>query len=263
MFSTILLLSVLAAACFEISAEAHAMNVALQRRYDNARFTFFDAGLGACGSYSSASDFIVALNAEQYGDGEHCYEMIEITYNGKTARAQIVDECPECAWGALDFSTSLFDHFASEDKGVLYGSWVFADQGGDTTTQETTTRPTTRTTTRATTKTTTSETTKTTTRETTTEQSTTQESTTVSKTSKRVSTQAKQSSSSTLASTSLTPTSTPTPTEASRTTSVVRGIVQGAPSTLAQPTATVGSGAGKAKVHTLALLLGVVMAVCA
>ncbi|KAJ7685012.1 RlpA-like double-psi beta-barrel-protein domain-containing protein-containing protein [Mycena polygramma] len=255
MFSTILLLSVLAAACVRISAEAHAMNDALQRRYDNARFTFFDAGLGACGSYSSASDFIVALNAEQYGDGEHCYEMIEITYNGKTARAQIVDECPECAWGALDFSTSLFDHFASEDKGVLYGSWVFADQGGDTTTQETTTRATTKTTTRATTKTRTLETT--------TEKSTTQESTTISQTSKRASTQAKRSSSLTLASTSLAPTSTPTPTEASRTTSVVRGIVQGAPSTLAQPTATMGSGAGKAKVHMLALLLGVVMAVCA
>lgn len=29
---------------------------------------------------------------QQYGDGENCYKMVEITYNGKTAQAQIVDE---------------------------------------------------------------------------------------------------------------------------------------------------------------------------
>ncbi|KAJ7940821.1 hypothetical protein B0H13DRAFT_32994 [Mycena leptocephala] len=61
--------------------------------------------------------------------------MIEIKYNGKTAQAQVVDECPGCPWGALDFSTGLFDHFASEDLGVIYGSWEFV--GGATTTQST------------------------------------------------------------------------------------------------------------------------------
>ncbi|KAJ7694179.1 RlpA-like double-psi beta-barrel-protein domain-containing protein-containing protein, partial [Mycena rosella] len=87
--------------------------------------TFFDTGLGACGTTNSPSDFIVALNSPQYGNGEHCYEMIVITYNGKTAQAQIVDECPGCPWAGLDFSTGLFDYFASPDKGVIYGAWVF------------------------------------------------------------------------------------------------------------------------------------------
>jgi len=44
-------------------------NVTLQKRYDNARFTFFDTGLGACGTTNKASDFIVALNSPQYGNG--------------------------------------------------------------------------------------------------------------------------------------------------------------------------------------------------
>ncbi|KAJ6547382.1 hypothetical protein B0H19DRAFT_1165314 [Mycena capillaripes] len=71
--------------------------------------------------------------------------MIEITYNGNTAQAQVVDECPGCPWGALDFSRGLFDHFASEDKGVIYGSWVFADESGKSTTQQTTKPPSTHT----------------------------------------------------------------------------------------------------------------------
>ncbi|KAJ7752031.1 RlpA-like double-psi beta-barrel-protein domain-containing protein-containing protein [Mycena metata] len=131
MTSTILLLLVLG---LVHASRAANWNRTLEKRFSDARFTFFDAGLGACGSTSDASQFIVALNSQQYGDGENCYKMIEITYNGKTAQAQIVDECTSCPYGALDFSTSLFDHFASEDLGVIYGSWVFADAAKPTTT---------------------------------------------------------------------------------------------------------------------------------
>lgn len=68
MFSTILLLVVLAVAGVEISAEAlfpdadFALridaNSTLRKRFDGARFTFFDTGLGACGTVNSASDFV-------------------------------------------------------------------------------------------------------------------------------------------------------------------------------------------------------------
>ncbi|KAJ7046599.1 RlpA-like double-psi beta-barrel-protein domain-containing protein-containing protein [Mycena alexandri] len=131
MTSTILLLLVLG---LVHASRAANWNRTLEKRFSDARFTFFDAGLGACGSTSDSSQFIVALNSQQYGGGEHCYKMIEITYNGKTAQAQIVDECPDCPYAALDFSTALFDHFASEDLGVIYGSWVFADAAKPTTT---------------------------------------------------------------------------------------------------------------------------------
>ncbi|KAJ7172659.1 RlpA-like double-psi beta-barrel-protein domain-containing protein-containing protein [Mycena filopes] len=138
MTSAILLLLVLG---LVQTSRAANWNRTLDKRVSDARFTFFDAGLGACGGTNDGSDFIVALNAEQYGNGEHCYKTIEITYNGKTAHAQVVDECPDCPYGALDFSRALFDHFASEDLGVIYGSWVFGDstQKPTTTAKKTTT----------------------------------------------------------------------------------------------------------------------------
>ncbi|KAH8107177.1 hypothetical protein BXZ70DRAFT_281371 [Cristinia sonorae] len=37
--------------------------------FNNARFTFYDVGLGACGKYNQPGDFIVALTAQQFGDG--------------------------------------------------------------------------------------------------------------------------------------------------------------------------------------------------
>ncbi|KAJ7489884.1 hypothetical protein B0H11DRAFT_2229399 [Mycena galericulata] len=115
MSSMILLFLALAVSGFEVDVDAlfsgpdfASMNYVgrsynnsgtLRKRYDQARFTFFDTGLGACGTTNSPSDFIVALNSPQYGNGEHCYEMIQISYGGKSATAQIVDECPGCPWG--------------------------------------------------------------------------------------------------------------------------------------------------------------------
>ncbi|KAG1804726.1 uncharacterized protein HD556DRAFT_1261401 [Suillus plorans] len=101
-----------------------------KRSFDNARFTFYDVGLGACGQYSSPNDFIVALNVAQYGagyPGPQCFKSITIWYGDKTAQATIMDKCMGCPYGGLDFSQSLFSYFASESGGVLYGSWRFND----------------------------------------------------------------------------------------------------------------------------------------
>jgi len=97
----------------------------LEKRFDGATFTFYDAGLGACGKTNTDADFIVALNVDQYGSGGYCFAMITIIANGKTATAQIMDECMGCPYGGLDFSRGLFDYFASESVGVLTGSWYF------------------------------------------------------------------------------------------------------------------------------------------
>lgn len=105
----------------------------LEKRFEGASFTFYDAGLGACGQTNSNSDFIVALNAPQYGSGGYCFQTITIIINGKTATAQITDECMGCGWGALDFSRGLFNYFASESAGVLTGSWYFGTQPATTT----------------------------------------------------------------------------------------------------------------------------------
>lgn len=79
-------------------------------------------GLGACGQYSSDSDFIVALNAPQYGSGypgPECFKQVQISANGKTATATIMDLCPGCGYGDLDMSPALFNHFADPSVGVF------------------------------------------------------------------------------------------------------------------------------------------------
>ncbi|KAG1782802.1 hypothetical protein EV702DRAFT_1066872 [Suillus placidus] len=119
----------------EVAIRARGDVDVLKRSFDNARFTFYDVGLGACGAYSAASDFIVAINVDQYGSGypgPQCFLPITISYGGKTAQAVIMDECMGCPYGGLDFSRGLFDYFASESEGVIYGSWWF--NGGSATT---------------------------------------------------------------------------------------------------------------------------------
>jgi hypothetical protein len=47
----------------------------------------------------------VALNAPQYGNGypgPNCFKQIQISANGKTATATIMDQCPGCGYGDLE-----------------------------------------------------------------------------------------------------------------------------------------------------------------
>ncbi|KAJ3504013.1 hypothetical protein NLJ89_g8161 [Agrocybe chaxingu] len=135
-----------------VAKRAHG-DVQLFKRFDGTRWTFYDVGLGACGQTNVASDYIVALNAEQFGSGypgPNCFKSITLSYNGKTATATIMDSCPGCPYGGLDLSRGLFQHFASEDVGVIYGSWSFND--GSTPTTTTTKAAAAATTTRTTTK---------------------------------------------------------------------------------------------------------------
>jgi len=92
-----------------------------------SQFTYFQDGQGACGSYNTPSDFIVALNSCDYDGGAHCFKTITITINGKSTQAQITDECPGCPCGGLDFSQGLFEFFAPTSVGELSGSWTYGN----------------------------------------------------------------------------------------------------------------------------------------
>ncbi|WWC61167.1 uncharacterized protein I303_103747 [Kwoniella dejecticola CBS 10117] len=107
------------------------------QQYANSRATFYDVGLGACGWYNNANDFIVAQNSAQYGGGypgPNCGRSISISYGGKVVTATIADECPTCPYGGLDMSRGLFDQFASESAGVFYMTWWYNDESQDPTT---------------------------------------------------------------------------------------------------------------------------------
>ncbi|KAI0670557.1 hypothetical protein C8Q78DRAFT_1138922 [Trametes maxima] len=113
------------------STAANTTETQLHRRgqtFTGARLTYYDVGLGACGKNNVPSDF-------SYGGGypgPNCFRPIEITYNGKTAQATIMDECPGCpSPGGLDLSSGLFSYLAPLSEGVLYASWRYTDEGGD------------------------------------------------------------------------------------------------------------------------------------
>ncbi|KDN49434.1 hypothetical protein RSAG8_02136, partial [Rhizoctonia solani AG-8 WAC10335] len=100
----------------------------LQKRFSGTA-TYYAVGQGACGQVNVASDFIVALNAPQYGSGypgPNCFKPITICANGKCVGATIMDQCPGCAYGSLDLSEGLFKQFASTDAGVFQMTWTFA-----------------------------------------------------------------------------------------------------------------------------------------
>ncbi|KAF5330477.1 hypothetical protein D9619_005988 [Psilocybe cf. subviscida] len=102
-----------------------------KRAYTGSRWSFYDVGLGACGKTNVNSDFIVALNQQQFGNSypsPFCGKTITMNYQGKTATATIMDSCPGCPYGALDLSRGLFKHFASEDTGIIYGEWSIAGE---------------------------------------------------------------------------------------------------------------------------------------
>ncbi|KAI0736640.1 RlpA-like double-psi beta-barrel-protein domain-containing protein-containing protein [Fomitopsis betulina] len=100
-------------------------NGTLERRFDEARLTYYDAGENACGSYDSGSDFVVALNSAQWDNGAHCYKPITIWYGGKSTQAKITDLCPGCPYGGLDLSRGLFGFLGDLGLGVLTASWDF------------------------------------------------------------------------------------------------------------------------------------------
>lgn len=78
------------------------------------------------------SDYFVAMNSDMF-DSSICYQEITITWGGKTATAQILDECPTCpTYGQIDMSEGLMSFFdPTLDIGELHGvSWRLGG-GGD------------------------------------------------------------------------------------------------------------------------------------
>ncbi|KAJ8522540.1 hypothetical protein ONZ45_g906 [Pleurotus djamor] len=97
----------------------------LQVRADNARFTWYNPGLGACGKVHGDGDAVVAMNTPDWDGGSHCFKSVTINYKGKSTSAIVVDRCVGCPQGALDLSPSVFSRLTSIDDGEIQGSWSF------------------------------------------------------------------------------------------------------------------------------------------
>ncbi|KAI0041588.1 hypothetical protein FA95DRAFT_1526387 [Auriscalpium vulgare] len=107
------------------SPDVTGSSLELSKRFDDATLTYYNVGLGACGQVDVASDYVVALDSAQWSGGAHCFQRINITANGKSAVATIVDDCADCSDTGLDLSTGLFQFFAPLSAGELQGTCNF------------------------------------------------------------------------------------------------------------------------------------------
>ncbi|KAI1320176.1 hypothetical protein EDD11_001780 [Mortierella claussenii] len=94
----------------------------------SGRGTWFTDTVGSCGKPFQTSDMIVAMNAAQMGGTSQCGRQVQITANGKTVSATVVDTCPSqfCSSGSLDLSQAVFKQLAPLDQGVVHITWKFA-----------------------------------------------------------------------------------------------------------------------------------------
>jgi expansin (peptidoglycan-binding protein) len=92
---------------------------------DGTYYTFAD-GTGAC-MYDKTSDFhIAALNASDWAGSAWCGACADVTGpNGNQVRVRIVDECPDCAKGQLDFHPDAFAVLAPKEQGRIAITWSF------------------------------------------------------------------------------------------------------------------------------------------
>lgn len=100
--------------------------------YNRGQGTFYDleTHVGTCGKQNKNTEFVVALNAEQMGEGnsknEKCNKEVEITGpSGKTVRATVVDSCKTCAKGGLDLSPAAFEEIGEFSQGSIPIKWKY------------------------------------------------------------------------------------------------------------------------------------------
>ncbi|EAA30355.1 hypothetical protein GE21DRAFT_10526 [Neurospora crassa] len=104
----------------------------LDPRSFSSRITWYNTGLGACGTYSNDGQLVVALNHDQFDPSTPngnpnrnslCGRRIRVNANGRSVTVTLVDRCTQCPYGGLDLSPAAFSVLASTSVGVVQGSW--------------------------------------------------------------------------------------------------------------------------------------------
>ncbi|KIM81737.1 hypothetical protein PILCRDRAFT_8420 [Piloderma croceum F 1598] len=95
--------------------------------------TYYTPGLGACGRYNTATDYIVAVAAQTFdnypGHGTNpntnpiCNQSIQVNYQGKSVTVAVADRCGGCPGAAdLDLSPTAFSQLADQSVGRLHNA---------------------------------------------------------------------------------------------------------------------------------------------
>lgn len=87
--------------------------------------TYYDAtGAGNCSFDATPNDLMVAaMNAVDYGTADWCGACVEVQGPNGSAVVRIVDQCPECAKGALDLSPQAFAMLSPLEAGRIPITW--------------------------------------------------------------------------------------------------------------------------------------------
>ena len=80
-------------------------------------------GSGNCSYPAGGSVLYAAMNEEDYEGSLNCGAYIEATGPRGTVTVKVVDRCPECAPGDVDFSPQAFDVIAERRAGRVPISW--------------------------------------------------------------------------------------------------------------------------------------------
>ncbi|MET9655971.1 RlpA-like double-psi beta-barrel domain-containing protein [Streptomyces sp. NPDC006510] len=92
--------------------------------------TYYQPGLTACGITITDSDFAVALDSSMFGSGypsPSCGKKVEITHNGKSITATVVDQSPGAGRYGLDLTPGAYGALASLDQGSIDVTWRFVE----------------------------------------------------------------------------------------------------------------------------------------
>lgn len=89
--------------------------------------TYYAAdGTGNCSFDASPRDLMVAaMNREDYGASAACGACVRVAGPNGEITVRIVDQCPECARGALDLSAEAFDRIAARVQGRVAVRWRY------------------------------------------------------------------------------------------------------------------------------------------
>jgi expansin (peptidoglycan-binding protein) len=86
--------------------------------------TYYDGdGSGNCGYPAGPDVLYAAMNQEDYESSRACGAYIRATGPDGVVTVRIVDRCPECAPGDVDFSPEAFDLIANPVDGRVPISW--------------------------------------------------------------------------------------------------------------------------------------------
>lgn len=90
----------------------------------SGRGSWYDPGLGGCGTTNTASQLVVAIPQQNFSSAQ-CGKTVQVTYGGKSVIAKVADSCPACGANDLDLSPAVFQALAPLAVGVEPITWKY------------------------------------------------------------------------------------------------------------------------------------------